>query len=51
MNNKHTPTPWHFDSIHPDNGRIQIGSPKDYICEIYPSPNDEANADINIIES
>lgn len=33
--NLHTPGPWTCDSIHPDNGRTQIGSPKDFICELY----------------
>lgn len=32
---------------HPDSGRIQIGSAKDWICEMYHNPDDEANAEEN----
>lgn len=34
MKAQHTPGPWTCSEIHPDNGRIQIGSPKDFIAEI-----------------
>ena len=39
---KHTKGPWTATDDHIDNGNIQIGSDKDYICQIYPLPDDEA---------
>lgn len=32
---KHTPGPWHCEEVHQDSGRIQIGTPEDFIAEIY----------------
>ena len=48
----HTPVPWFVNlSGHPDNGRIQIGSSKDFICEIYGKPDDEATDEVNELQS
>jgi len=35
---------WHG---HPDSGKIQIGSGKDYVCEMYHNPDDETNEEEN----
>jgi hypothetical protein len=44
---EHTPGPWTLGEVHVDSGRILVGSPEDYICEICGLPGEpipEANA-------
>ena len=48
---KHTAGPWTVSGHHVDNGRIQIGSQKDYICELYWEPNDEISKAANWTEA
>lgn len=48
---KHTPAPWGISGNHVDSGNIQIGSQKDYVAEIYPTPNDEVGKIPNLEES
>lgn len=48
---KHTKGTWTIADYHVDNGNIQIGSDKDYICMIYPLPDDEASRKDNALQS
>lgn len=45
--NKHTQGKWFISNNHEDNGNMQIGSDRDYICQIYPRPNDGISIEAN----
>jgi hypothetical protein len=48
---KHTKGNWTIADVHIDNGDIQIGSDKDYICRVYSFPDDEASREENAYQA